>query len=92
MKRVRLNDWCMGTKERAHRHIQKRLRFPDYYGGNLDALYDCLAEIGVPTEITLVNAKYLRTKLGDYAKKLITVVLAASAENPRVKLAVKDGL
>ncbi|MCF0120273.1 MAG: barstar family protein [Oscillospiraceae bacterium] len=35
----------MRTREEAHTHIAQRLRFPDYYGRNLDALYDCLMDI-----------------------------------------------
>ena len=37
-----------------HEIIQNDLDFPDYYGKNLDALYDCLTEMSC--EIELVNA------------------------------------
>ena len=53
MKKVRLNGYFMTTRERAHRHLRRRLRLPDYYGNNLDALYDCLGDVGEPTEIEL---------------------------------------
>lgn len=36
-----------------HRAIGTTLSFPDWYGHNLDALYDCLMEIGVPTHLIL---------------------------------------
>ena len=35
----------MTTRETAHEHIAKQLRFPDYYGKNLDALYDCVTDL-----------------------------------------------
>ena len=31
-------------KIQAHEYLQKLFSFPDYYGKNLDALYDCLSE------------------------------------------------
>lgn len=36
-------DFC--NKQELHHYLAKELNFPDYYGNNLDALYDCLTEI-----------------------------------------------
>jgi ribonuclease inhibitor len=42
----------MTTREALHAHLQERLGFPDYYGQNLDALWDCLrADVAVPLTI-----------------------------------------
>lgn len=32
-------------KASLHSALQQALSFPDYYGANLDALYDCLTEL-----------------------------------------------
>ena len=32
----------MVSRQEAHRYLKEQLAFPDYYGKNLDALYDCL--------------------------------------------------
>ncbi len=88
----RLNGWCMTTKERAHKHIKRRLKLPDYYGCNLDALADCLGEMGQPTSIVLVNAGYMQRKLGDYGVRLLSLIMAATGENPRLNLQVRQGL
>lgn len=36
-----------------HRRIAACLSFPEWYGHNLDALYDLLTEIGTPTHLFL---------------------------------------
>ena len=41
-------------KEKGHDYLMEALNFPEYYGKNLDALYDCLCEISC--EIELINA------------------------------------
>lgn len=92
MKKVRLNGMFMGSREKAHAHIKKRMGFPDYYGGNLDALMDCLTEIGETTEITIVCAERFKKKLGDYGTKLLSVLAAATGENPRLTIVIFDGL
>lgn len=46
-------------KKDGHDYLKEVLNFPDYYGKNLDALYDCLTDIGVETEITLINGSYV---------------------------------
>ena len=35
----------MDEKAGAHAYLKKIFSFPDYYGNNLDALYDCLSEM-----------------------------------------------
>ena len=35
----------MQTQEETHEYLKKMLEFPEYYGGNLDALYDCLSDM-----------------------------------------------
>lgn len=52
-------------KEKKHDYLKEILEFPDYYGRNLDALYDCLTEIGVETEIELINSEYVNQDLID---------------------------
>lgn len=38
---------CTGieTKDQLHKALAEALRFPEWYGNNLDALYDCLTDL-----------------------------------------------
>ena len=51
MEIIILDAQCMNSKSEAHTYLQEKLDFPEYYGKNLDALYDCLTDIGRPTAV-----------------------------------------
>ena len=56
----------------VHPIIQRALDFPDYYGGSLDALWDCLTDmVGRPVHIEIIGLEVIERKFGDYAKKLV---------------------
>lgn len=61
-------------KKEGHDYIKEALNFPDYYGKNLDALYDCLTEIGIETQIKLINADLI-------SNDLLETFIDASDEN-----------
>ena len=64
----------------AHACLKDTLSFPDYYGFNLDALYDCLTEIGEDTE--LMTASCGR----EFEAGFLRVLRDASKANPHLKL------
>lgn len=39
------------TRREIHEYIAEKMAFPEYYGHNLDALYDCLTDITEPTAV-----------------------------------------
>ena len=43
------------TKEDLHRIFRDTLGFPEWYGNNLDALYDCLTDIQEDITVTLLR-------------------------------------
>ena len=40
-------------KNEIHKNLKKKMKFPDYYGENLDALYDCLTDISTDTAVDI---------------------------------------
>ena len=73
MEFIVLNGSEMLTREQAHKYIARVMRFPSYYGGNLDALADCLSELGSKVYITLINFAAVRSALGEYADTMLRV-------------------
>lgn len=66
-------------KKDGHDYLMKALGLPDYYGKNLDALYDCLTEM--ECEIELVNA-------GEVDKDIIDTFRDAVEENDSLKFKI----
>jgi RNAse (barnase) inhibitor barstar len=64
-------------KKDGHDYLAEALDFPDYYGKNLDALYDCLCEI--KADIEIVNASMVD-------KDIIDTFKDAASENDFLKL------
>lgn len=70
----------MTSKEEAYELIATELAFPEYFGKNLDALYDCLSDMSAENTIHFVNTAILEEYLGDYAEKILSCFRDASSE------------
>ena len=78
---VVLDGGSVGSRETLHQALAALLRLPDWYGGNLEALHDCLTDITEPTELTVRNGAALEEALGGYAAALRQVLADCAAEN-----------
>ena len=74
----------MTDRAAAHAHIQQRFSFPDYYGRNLDALFDMLTDISVPTQIQLLYSDALILSLQTYGSEMLETFAEAAEENPNL--------
>ena len=79
---VVLDALRLQRKEEAHKYLREALNFPEYYGGNLDALHDCLTEID-GAAIEFVNADKVS---GGYFAKVLGVFRDSAEENPDLKI------
>ena len=82
---INLDIKRMREKDEAHDYIKRMLGFPEYYGKNLDALYDCLT--------SLDRADLCFENLGQdngYFDRMLPVFRDAAEANPGLKLAFAD--
>lgn len=86
MKKVTIDCMGISDKEELHKTLAECLAFPEWYGGNLDALYDCLTGVFEETEIIVENFETLENILGKYALSFKKVMLKADEDNERVNV------
>lgn len=84
MKQIVLDCSRMTGKKALHDYLAQELELPAYYGHNLDALYDCLTEIG-PCHITFLHISELKV-LGQYGQSLLDVFYDAALENKNLQM------
>ncbi|HSL93617.1 MAG TPA: barstar family protein [Bacillota bacterium] len=73
-------------RDAYHTFIKESLQLPDYYGRNLDALYDLLSVTDEHIGITVRHLADMREDLGTYADQLLSTLQDAVDVNPRVTL------
>lgn len=86
MKRIILNGRRMITREVTHAYLKRKFCFPDYYGRNLDALWDLLSTTAKDTEIVIVNASEITEHLGRYGQSLLRVFDDLNVEARHVRV------
>ena len=89
MKTVILDAREISDKEALHAALAAQLDFPDWYGGNLDALYDLLSASSRPCNLVIRDAPALEAALGEYARRLLRVLTDVCLANPAVTLRVE---
>jgi len=58
-----------------HLVIKEALDFPDYYGCNWDAFWDCLTDmVGCPVHIEIIGLEVIVKKFGDTEKTMIDIL------------------
>ena len=73
--KVLLDVSKMKTEAEAHEYMKRQFDFPDWYGNNLDALYDCL------TDYQELEAEfYNRDDSGGHIEKIQQVMKDAGVE------------
>ncbi len=74
----------MTDRNTAREYIAEQLGFPDYYGKNLDALFDCLTDLD-ECSILFRNLDALEM-LGDYSGAMLAVFEEAEEINDDLTL------
>lgn len=83
MKQITLDGNILADAAKVHDYLKENLEFPEYYGKNLDALYDCMGNL-TDIEITITapdedSAIYQR---------VLRVLKASDRENESLKIII----
>ena len=81
MRVVELTGAVAADRDKLHSVLQEKLQLPEWYGRNLDALYDVLTSVEEETELVLTGWPD-----EGYAAKVRRVILDAVWENEHLKL------
>jgi len=87
MEKIILDGTKMCDKTAAHEHIAEMMGFPQWYGNNLDALWDMLSERD-EANIELTGTAAMLSALETYGCRLLSCFFDAAAENPRIVFTV----
>lgn len=68
--------------EAIHEQLAQALQFPDFYGRNLDALYDCMTDVQTDVTFHLKNI----SALGRRGPALQILLQKAAVLNPHIHL------
>ncbi len=71
MQQYILDGRRMRDRASAYRVIRQTLGFPDWFGENLDALWDCLGEMEPGTVVVLTHTRALLDAMGPTGEKLL---------------------
>lgn len=66
-----LNGKKVLNKQQLHDYLCQVFKLPEYYGRNLDALWDCLSTNNSIKKITVIHTENLVAVLGDYGALLL---------------------
>lgn len=80
MEKILLDFNLIKTQEQVQDYLALQFDFPEYYGKNLDALYDMLTERRSDTCVGIFGADH-EDALGGYLKRVKKVFQDAEADN-----------
>jgi len=87
MGTIRLDGDRLCRREEAMDLLGRALELPEWWGRNLDALYDCLTGLGRPVRLELCHRAAMEAT--PFGLRLLRVLEDAAAEAPWLELALE---
>ena len=89
MRKITLDIEKMRSLPMLHKYLHTALALPEYYGANLDALYDCLTEMSEPTELVVPKKVADEAYLGWYGQQFLKMLEDAAAANEALQITLR---
>ncbi len=91
MREITLDFSGIRSKQELHDLLIRQFRLPDYYGRNLDALWDCLlGSFAEDTTIVIRNLQALPEPLQPLAASLRALFLDLDSEEAHVRVIFRE--
>jgi len=84
MVKCMLDGRKMTSRAAAHDELMQALALPEYYGRNLDALWDCISTM--EAQVILSGKDAMIDNLGSYGESLYRTLCEAAVRNPHFEL------
>lgn len=84
METIRLDGARLRDREEAMELLGQALVLPEWWGRNLDALYDCLTDLGRPMRLEVFHREQMAET--PFGRRLLRVLEDAAAEVPGLEL------
>ena len=88
--KVKISLFFEKKKKDVHKKLAKALNFPDYYGNNLDALWDLLLEPHEPWDIEFTRCKAYTKRNKDSLNRFKEVFSEAKENGAKVNVSFVD--
>ena len=89
MRKIVLDIEKMRSLPMLHKYLHTALALPEYYGANLDALYDCLTAIAEPTELVVPQKVADEAYLGWYGQQFLQMLQDAAGANKSLQVTLR---
>ena len=77
-------------RDSLHQCLRDALPLPEWYGNNLDALYDSMTEMSVPVTIRFLESEKAQDRLGDYFEMFRRVLQDVQSDLPGLTVLFED--
>ena len=92
MNEVVLDFSGIKTLWNLHEYFKDTFHLPDYYGHNMDALWDCLYySFEFPTTIILKNIEKLTSEMNEAVQTMLELFEDLQREDEKVTVRIKGG-
>ena len=89
MEIVRLDGAALREREQAIDALGRALSLPEWWGRNLDALHDCLTDLGRPVRLELYGRDELESTA--FGRRLLRVLQDSAAQSIWLELTADPG-
>ena len=91
MIRAEIDGSAVTGRENLHELLAEQLALPEWYGKNLDALFDCLTEPGEEIFLVVHGWEALEETLGGYARTVLRLLEEAARTGNRFHYVLAGG-